>query len=53
MIHGPIGHSDAWIARGLTDTRSSPRTATGLPTDDEGAHDEATDFSPEFTRTGS
>jgi hypothetical protein len=53
MIHGPIRHSDSWIARGLTDTRSSPRTATGLPTDAEGAHDEETGFSPEFTRTGS
>jgi hypothetical protein len=53
LIHGPIRHADSWIARGLTDTRSSPRTATGLPTDDEGAPDEATGFSREFTRTGS
>jgi hypothetical protein len=52
-IHGPIRHSDSWIARGLTHTWSSPRTATGLPTDDEGAHHEATGFSPEFTQTGS
>jgi hypothetical protein len=53
MIPGAIRHSESWIARGLTDTRSSPRTATGLPTDDESAHDDETSFSPEFTRTGS